>query len=49
MDVRLLKINAMKRFYKFMNTNMVALNLWSEYNPVGKILCWFRKKTRDSR
>ena len=44
MDVRLLKINAMKRFYKFMNTNMVALNLWSEYNPVGKIYAGLEKR-----
>jgi len=44
MDIRLLKINAMKRFYKFMNTNMVALNLWSEYNPVGKIYAGLEKR-----
>ena len=34
----------MKRFYKFMNTNMVALNLWSEYNPVGKIYAGLEKR-----
>ena len=44
MDIRLLKINAMKKFYKFINTNNVALNLWSEYNPVGKIYAGLEKR-----
>ena len=44
MNIRLLKINAMQRFHKFMNTNMVALNLWSEYNPVGKIYAGLEKR-----
>ena len=34
----------MKRFHKFMNTNMVGLNLWSEYNPVGKIYAGLEKR-----
>ena len=46
MDIRLLKINAMKKFYKFINTNNVALNLWSEYNPVGKIYAGLEKRQK---
>ena len=37
MNIRLLKINAMKRFCRWLNTNRVATYLWDMFNPVGKI------------
>jgi len=36
MNTRLLKINAMKRFARWLDTNRVALHLWDEW-------CWNSK------
>jgi len=48
MDIRLLKINAMKRFCRWLDTNRVATYLWSEFNPVGKIYLGLERRQRIS-
>lgn len=47
----MLKINAMKRFYKFIYTNSVHPELWNMYNPVGKIYAGLerRQETANKR
>jgi len=37
MNTRLLKINAMKKFTRWLDINSVAVPLWDLYNPLGKI------------
>jgi len=51
MKTNMLKINAMKKFVKFIYTNAVHLNLWNEYNPAGKIYAGLEKRqaTADKR
>jgi hypothetical protein len=51
MNIRLLKINAMKRFCRWLNTNRVATYLWDMFNPVGKIYLGLerRQQAADER
>lgn len=51
MNIRLLKINAAKRFCRWLNTNRVATYLWDMFNPVGKIYLGLerRQKTAETR
>ena len=44
MNTRLLKINAMKRFNKWLSTRNVATYLWDLYNPLGKIYAGLERR-----
>ena len=48
MNIRLLKINAMKRFCRWLDTNRVAVYLWDMFNPVGKIYLGLEKRQRTA-
>ena len=37
MKNNLLKVNAMKKFARWLDTNRVHIELWDMYNPMGKI------------
>ena len=48
MKTNLLKINAMKRFSRWLDTNRVATYLWDAYNPTGKIYLGLEKRQKES-
>jgi len=48
MNTRLLKINAMKRFNKWLSTRNVATYLWDLYNPLGKIYAGLERRQAEA-
>lgn len=47
MKIKLLKsINATKRFVKWLDINHVALHLWNEFDPIGKIYKGLEKRDK---
>lgn len=48
MKTRLLKINAMKKFTRWLDTRRVAPYLWSIYNPLGKIWAGLERRDADA-
>ena len=50
MKIRLLKINAMKRFAKWLDINSVHLSLWLAHlnNPFGKIYLGLQKRQKQA-
>lgn len=48
MNTRLLKINAMKRFTRWLDINNVHNSLWDEYNPLGKIYEGLERRAQEA-
>jgi len=46
MKVNLFKINKMKKVGRWLDVNSVAIDLWEQYNPIGKIYLGLEKRQR---
>jgi len=44
MKVNLFKINKMKKVGRWLDVNSVAIDLWEQYNPIGKIYLGLEKR-----
>ena len=44
MKVNLLKINKIKKVGRWLDVNSVAIDLWEQYNPIGKIYLGLEKR-----
>jgi len=48
MNTKLLKINAMKRFTRWLDINNVATYFWDIYNPLGKIYAGIERRAKEA-
>ena len=51
MNINLFKINKMKKVGRWLDVSSVAIDLWEQYNPIGKIYLGLEKRqqTADAR
>ena len=46
MNINLFKINKMKKVGRWLDVNSVAVDLWEQYNPIGKIYLGLEKRQK---
>ena len=49
MKVNLLKINKIKKVGRWLDVNSVAIDLWEQYNPIGKIYLGLEKRQQAAK